>query len=216
MSSVAIDTVNLFTRRQGFDPGKKDHAGMRLQVLTTTQRDALTGEGAAGQGDVIFNSTNNALEMYTGSYWTAANFCTAINHTTGSTRTLTADQSGATIFLNKADGVVITLPAPVVGLSFTFVALTSVTSNSYKVITNAGTVFIKGLLVSVDTDSTNALAYDQVGNGSTHVAITMNGTTTGGLIYTNFQLVCMSSTVWGVVRGTNFGSGSVATPFATS
>ena len=69
MSSVAIDTVNLFQRRQGFDPGKTDHAGFRLQKLTTTQRDALTGEGAAVAGDHIYNTTDAAVQAYTANGW---------------------------------------------------------------------------------------------------------------------------------------------------
>lgn len=50
MSSVHIDTANLFLRPQGFAPGRADHYGLRLHNLTTTQRDALTGEGAAVAG----------------------------------------------------------------------------------------------------------------------------------------------------------------------
>lgn len=131
------------------------------------------------------------------------------------TATLTADDSGALCVLDRAAGVVATLPAAATGLWFDFYVKTSVTSNAYKVITAAATTFLHGQLISVDTDSSNALAYDQVGNGTTHVAVNMNGTTTGGLIYTRFRLVCISATQW-VIDGHNFGSGSVATPFATS
>lgn len=138
-----------------------------------------------------------------------------VNVHTAATATLAAVDSGSLNVFDRAAGIVITLPTNAAGLWFDFFVKTSVTAAAYKVITAAGTQFILGQLVSVDTDSTNALAYDQVGDGSTHVAISMNGTTTGGLIYTRYRLVCISATQW-LVDGMNFGSGVVATPFATS
>ncbi len=46
-----------------------DHPGWRLNNLTTTQRDALTGSGAAKTGSTIFNTTTGALETYGASGW---------------------------------------------------------------------------------------------------------------------------------------------------
>ena len=134
----------------------------------------------------------------------------------GATKTLTEADDGGTFVFDRAAGCVVTLPtnAPI-GWSHEFTFRTSITSNSGKVITGAATQFIFGVLISVDTDTTNALAYDQVGNGTTHVAITTNGSTTGGLLYTRFKIVRVSATLW-VVEGINFGSGAVVTPFATS
>lgn len=72
MPSVNIDSANLWMRRQEFDPRFADHPGWRLQNLTTTQRDALTGSGAAKAGDIIWNSTTGAVETYNGSSWGAS------------------------------------------------------------------------------------------------------------------------------------------------
>jgi len=132
----------------------------------------------------------------------------------GATRTLTTDESGSTVVLDRAAGIVITLPLAVPGLVYDFAVTTSVTSNAYKVITGAGTELLIGALASVDTDTSDAMAGFS-GNGSTHVAVSMNGTTTGGLAGTKFRFTCLSNTRW-VVEGTNRGSGTVATPFATS
>jgi hypothetical protein len=71
-----------------------------------------------------------------------------------------------------------------------------------------------GALLSIDTDTSNALAA-HTANGSTHLAVSMNGTTTGGILGTQFRVTCLSSTRW-AITGINFGSGVVATPFATS
>lgn len=137
------------------------------------------------------------------------------NITADATKTLTESDSGKMIYLNKASGTIITLPTAKVGLMYEFIVGTSVTSNNYKVITASSAEFIKGQLISVDTDTSNALDYSQVGNGTTHRAVTMNGTTTGGLIYTVFRVWAVSTTLW-AIEGRNFGSGSVATTFATS
>ena len=132
----------------------------------------------------------------------------------GATQTLSVDQSGETIVMDRAAGIVITLPLAVPGLYYDFDVTTSVTSNSYKIITGAATEFLVGGATNVDTDTSNAVAFFS-GNGSTHRAVTMNGTTTGGLIGTSIRFTCLSATRW-MVTGQIFGSGTVATPFATS
>ena len=132
----------------------------------------------------------------------------------GATATLSQGDSGSVALFNRAAGIVYTLPAPKVGTYFDFFTTVSVTSNAYKVITDAGTTFLIGGLGNVDTDSSNAVAA-WTGNGSTHVSISMNGTTTGGLLGTNFRLLCVSATQW-IVTGTIQGSGTVAPPFSTS
>jgi len=43
---------------------------MILNILTTTQRDALTGS----EGMLIFNTTDNKLNFYTGTGWEAVDF----------------------------------------------------------------------------------------------------------------------------------------------
>lgn len=131
---------------------------------------------------------------------------------TASTLTLTAAQTGSVVLLDRAAGTTITLPAPSVGLWYRFVVPTSVTSNSYKIITDAGTTFVLGQLDVTVSTGTAKLFF---GDGATHVSINGNGTTTGGLAGSQFDLTCITSTLWNV-EGTWNGSGTVATPFATS
>lgn len=132
----------------------------------------------------------------------------------GATASLSHNDSGATVLFDRAAGIVFTLPAPVVGTWFDFIVTTTITSNAAKIITNTGTVFLEGAYTNVDTDTSNAVAAFN-GNGSTHVAISMNGTTTGAIKGTCLRLQCVSSTMWNVT-GTVLGSGTVATAFATS
>ena len=130
----------------------------------------------------------------------------------GATRTLSIDESSATILLDRAAGIVVTLPLAVPGLVYTFKTTVSVTSNNYKVITGAATEFFVGSIQNVKTDLTTL---QSIPNGTSHIAVTMNGTTTGGLIGTSYTFTCLSATRW-EVDGVNMGSGVIATPLAAS
>lgn len=131
---------------------------------------------------------------------------------TGATLAPTAAQSGTTFVLSRLAGVTVTLPAPAVGLKYTFVVGGVPTSNAHKVITSAGTVFLLGG-VYIDKALT-ITRYDA--DGSTIVSINLNGTTTGGLtIGDQFDVICVSATEW-TVAGTLTASGTLATPFATT
>jgi hypothetical protein len=130
------------------------------------------------------------------------------------TRQLLPEESGALCLLDKADGVVYTLPTPVAGMQFEFLQTVTITSNSAKVITKTiASEFILGQINMQIAAAATTLA--AAFNGSTHVAITSNGTTTGGVIGSRFKLTAISSTQW-AIEGVVAGSGALATPAATS
>lgn len=133
----------------------------------------------------------------------------------GATVTLTAAQSGSTVLFDRAAGIVFTLPAPIVGLGFSFWATTTVTTNSYKVITDAGTTFIAGsILGSVN----NVANKSWVGDGATHLAVTQAAASTnatGGIIGSYIMFRCVTTTLW-VCEGLTIAGGTPSTPFATS
>lgn len=135
----------------------------------------------------------------------------------GATRTLSVDETGSTCLFDRAAGIVYTLPLAVPGLVYDFVVTTSVTTNSYKVITGAATELLIGGYTNVDTDTSNAVAV-YTGNGSTHIAVTQaaaSSNSTGGLIGSKLRFTCLSTTRW-MVEGIVQGAGSPATAFATS
>jgi hypothetical protein len=132
----------------------------------------------------------------------------------GATRTLLAEESGALCLFDKADGIIYTLPAPAVGLQFEFLASVAVTSNAYKVITSASTVFLKGGVIMGDVTIATSGDYFEA-DGATHVAISAAGTTTGGLLGERYAVTCVSATQW-VIHGVCHGAGTLETPFATS
>ena len=131
----------------------------------------------------------------------------------GATRTLKAEESGSLCLLDRAAGVIYTLPTPVEGMTFEFLATVSVTSNAYKVITAASTQFLVGAVVA---SSLTAGAQDTfVADGTTIVAISAAGSTTGGLIGERYVVTAISTTQW-AIHGVTQGSGTLATAFATS
>jgi hypothetical protein len=132
----------------------------------------------------------------------------------GATRTLLAKESGSTCLLDRAAGVVYTLPTCEEGLEFEFVATVAVTSNAYKVITASAAEFlIGGVMIGSLTVAESGDVFQA--DGSTIVAISEDGATKGGLIGGHYRVRAISSTQW-LITGTTVGAGTLATPFATS
>lgn len=132
----------------------------------------------------------------------------------GATRTLLAKESGALCLMDRAAGVVYTLPTPVEGMQFEFEATVAVTTNAYKVITAAATQFMVGGVIMGDVTVAQSGDYFEA-DGTTIVAISEDGATKGGLLGDTFKLTAISSTQW-VISGVLHGAGTLATPFATS
>ena len=166
----------------------------------------------AVKGDLYFDSTTNTLKVHNGTAF--ANASNKYRTVKTAAATLTAEESGALCLWNAAAGFTYTLPAPQVGLTFDFLVTVSVTSVAAKVITNAGTVFLVGGFLQ-HPDAAADVSVVRAANGTTHVAWSGNGTTTGGLIGDTVSVTCISATQW-AVSGYGTATGAEATPFATS
>lgn len=127
----------------------------------------------------------------------------------GATRTLVAKESGSLCLFDVATGNAYTLPTPVEGMQFEFLTTVAVTSNAQSVTTAAATEFLLGAVnnskLAAGTDIFQA-------NGTSHVTISMSGSTTGGLIGSTFTVTAISTTQW-VIAGSLVGSGTLADPF---
>lgn len=131
--------------------------------------------------------------------------------------TLTAAQSGSLCIMPDLTGTLYTLPAATVGLTFNFFVSVTNTSGAHKVITPAS-VFLVGAISYGIVDTTpgaNPGPKFTGADGSTIRSISMNGSTTGGVIGTAFTVTCISSTQW-AIYGLVIASGTISTPFATS
>jgi len=130
----------------------------------------------------------------------------------GATRTLLASESGSVVLFDRAAGIVYTLPAPSAGMFFDFFVTVTITSNAAKVITDAGTTLLQGTILGSNS-STGAITGFFV-NGTTHISVSMNGTTTGAIFGTWLRFTAVSGTLW-EVEGMDQAT-VPATPFATS
>lgn len=129
------------------------------------------------------------------------------------TRTLVAKESGALCLFDTATGVVYTLPSPQIGMFFDFAATVAWSSGTYKFLTNLSTEFLVGAVSSLNSAAATGEAF--LANGTTHRAVTMAGTTTGGFTGDRFRVTAISTTQW-LLEGVYSNTGTAATPMATS
>ena len=134
----------------------------------------------------------------------------AVNASSGATVALTAAQSGQVFLMDAATGIAYTLPTtPVAGMSFTFIVSVSVTSNAHSVTAVQSSIFLSGAVQSLISASATTKAF--FANGTSNYTLSMNGSTTGGLIGTTLTFTAISATVWNVT-GLVAASGALATP----
>jgi hypothetical protein len=128
--------------------------------------------------------------------------------------TLKAEQSGALVLLGVASGATVTLPTAKEGMQFDFSVSVSRTSNSYKIITASAAEFLLGAYMAGDaTIATSGDVFTL--DGSTHVALTIDGDTKGGLVGGHLRFTAISATQW-YVEGLVIGTGTMVTAATTS
>ncbi len=98
------------------------------------------------------------------------------------------------------------------GVMYTIWVPTVISTSSLKIGTD-GTDKYVGAVLSIDTDSSGAAVGFTA--GASDDFINFNGTTTGGVAGTFVQIYAIAALKY-MVTGTVLGSGTVATPFATS
>lgn len=128
--------------------------------------------------------------------------------------TLTTAQSGAVIDLDLAT-VTVNLPALTAansgtnGIFYTFI--TTTTAVAQLIVAGTADILHGGVVcmstaAGVENDAFSA-------NGTSHLTITMNGTTQGGIIGSRWDVWAESAIKW-VVVGSTIGSGTIVTPFS--
>ena len=133
-----------------------------------------------------------------------------ISTVTAATLTVTPDSNGQIINLSRAAGVTVTLPAATGSNAvYTFETATSVTSNN-NVIQVANATDVMNGFASVA--GTTGSVFSTLPASDT---ITMNGTTTGGLIGSHVQVTDIAAGYY-LVQASLVGSGTPATPFSAA
>lgn len=119
-----------------------------------------------------------------------------------------------TYVLNRAAGVAVTLPAATgTGQAYRFVMAATATGD--HTISCAGTDEFAGVIYQCDTDTSDAdVAYPAIA-ADNFDTITLDGTTTGGLIGDWIEVMDVASGVW-ALNGVVNANGTVATPLSSS
>ena len=119
------------------------------------------------------------------------------------------DHSGKVISLNLAAGQALTLPpATGSGACFKLFVGTTYTSDATIKVANANDTMAGSVIV----DGTTSTMFQTAATSDT---ITLNGTTTGGVLGTQIELLDVEANVW-MVNGVLNGSGAEATPFSAT
>ena len=135
----------------------------------------------------------------------------------GATLTVTqAAHEGKVIALDTAAGSVATLPAATgTGAVYTFIVSVAVTSNNHIIQVANATDEFSGVVYQVDTDTADALVAYPAIDADGYDTITMNGTTTGGLIGDRYDIVDIAAGKFALVGHQN-ANGAVATPLSAA
>ncbi|MBT7564143.1 MAG: hypothetical protein HN621_05605 [Porticoccaceae bacterium] len=130
---------------------------------------------------------------------------------TATTRTATAAESG-TLFVFDGTACTVTLPQAAVGLQYSFVCGATQAGNA--VITTQAADGLAGALIvtTAALNSTNLSTSTSLIDSwaATIDTLTLNGTTTGGVIGSRIDVVAVSALMW-QVSGVTIGSGTLAT-----
>ena len=141
---------------------------------------------------------------------TSANASVAANVATPNTIYVFGDADGATVTLPDSGS------GTELGKTYEFVTTVTATSNAHKIVcTDTTNERIMGSVTMVDTDSSDAVRVFSSQYSAENSAISMNGSTTGGVAGTKIKITNVATDIW-IAEAVILHTGDVATPFATS
>ena len=144
---------------------------------------------------------------------------TTVSSITDSTQTITAEESGTIFSLNRAGGIVVTLPAAAAGLTYKFhIGTTGTGTLTINAASSADT--LQGVVMIIDKDEVGGLAALNenidtlafVVPAAADHQLVMSADTKGRFIGGMIKYTCITDSKW-VVTGHLFGDGTAATPF---
>lgn len=133
---------------------------------------------------------------------------------TASTLTVTqATHAGRVVTLNRAAGIAVTLPAASgSGAQYRFFVGTTVTSNSTVISVASASDTMSGVCIQLADGGATVNGYETAADTDT---ITLNGTTTGGVLGDFVELIDVAANKW-YVRVMESATGTEATPFSAA
>jgi hypothetical protein len=137
-----------------------------------------------------------------------------VANATASTLTVTQDlHDGKVITLNRAAGIAVTLPAPTgSGAVYRFFVGTTVTSNTTTIKVPHSSDTMRGNAIVAQDAGDTVVVFEA---GATADTITLNGTTTGGLVGDWIELVDVATDLFSV-KAVLAATSTEATPFSAT
>ncbi len=132
-------------------------------ALTTIDFSASTMKGNNGI-DKLMRNGEALFCTFDGTNW----FCTFVfleakpSESVVATNVITALESGTTFYLNAAGGFISTLPAPALGLNYTFIVGTALSGGTCTVVTDSSANIMNVMLLDVVGELVYATAQDVV------------------------------------------------------
>ena len=170
----------------------------------------------------LVTSTGTGLDLTGMGASKGPNIKVPVESITAATYSVTEAQSGTIFTLNRAAGIVVTLPAATPGLRYEFYVETALTSNNYTGNAASSADTLTGVLQLIDIailDSHVDLNDNVITTGFSFPAaadhqLVTNKTTTGGLAGSHWIYTCITDSKW-QISGTNICSSgaTLATPF---
>jgi hypothetical protein len=182
--------------------------------MGTTDNFDSSAESACALADtfpVIANATGRAATA------TLAKALSALGQavdTTATTLSITQALHGnRVVTVSSAAPIAVTLPAAAgTGISYRFMVCVAATATQHTIKVANTVDVMQGIVVALTTSSANVIGY---GCSATSNTITLNGTTTGGVVGDWWELVDIKSGLW-QVQGYSSPTGTTATPFSHS
>lgn len=115
--------------------------------------------------------------------------------------------------LSRAAGITVTLPAASgTGNKYTFVVITTTTSNGYIIKVDSASATMTGSALLAQDSADTTVHFE---TGADTDTITLNGTTTGGIKGDMVELIDIASNLW-FVRVVGSATSTEATPFSAT
>lgn len=143
-----------------------------------------------------------------------AHVASGVVNATAATLTVTqASHAGQTVTLNRAAGIAVTLPAATgTGAIYRFFVGTTVTSNTTTIKVGTAAETMRGNAVVLQDAGDTLVGFEA---GATADTITLDGSTTGGIVGDFIELIDVAANMF-YVRCLLSGTGTEATPFSAT
>lgn len=185
---------------------------------TTFSGPVVSQNGFSGTftGNVTGNVTGDVTGNVTGNLTGTVLATAPVNATAATLAVTAAAHAGRVVTLNRAAGIAVTLPnATGTGAVYSFFVGTTITSNTTTIKVNRTADTMAGTAYVVSDNAAAVLGYRTVTGASASDTITLDGSTTGGLVGDIIRATDVAANLY-MVEVLTAATGTEATPFSAT